>query len=145
MYDLIVVPTDGSAGPTRAAERAYELAETFDAEIHAVYVIDQTFPAHSHYDAVREGMEETGEAAVDAIAADAPEGVTVETVFLTGVPHEEIVAYAEAHGADLIAMGTYGHTGIERFVEAGSTTERVVRHSSVPVLTARVEDEPDDA
>lgn len=140
MYDLIVVPTDGSEGPSRAVEQAYDLATAFDAAIHAVYVIDQTFPAHSHYDMVREDMEDRGEAAVDAIAANAPGGVAVEKVFLTGVPHEEIVAYADEHGADLIAMGTDGHTGLERFVEAGSTTERVVRHASVPVLTARVGD-----
>lgn len=143
MYDTIVVPTDGSEGPTRAVEQAYELAAAFDATIHAVYVIDETYPAHSHYDVVREDMESEGEAAVDRIAANAPEGVRVEKVFLTGVPHEEIVAYAEEHDADLIAMGTNGRTGLSRFVSAGSTTERVVRSSSVPVLTARLED-PDE-
>jgi len=140
MYDTIVVPTDGSEGPTRAVDQAYALAAAFDATIHAVYVIDETFPAHSHYDVVREDMESVGERAVERIAANAPEGVIVEKVFLTGVPHEEIVAYAEEHDADLIAMGTNGRTGLSRLVAAGSTTERVVRGSSVPVLTARLED-----
>lgn len=144
MYDTIVVPTDGSEGPTRAVEQAYELAAAFDATIHAVYVIDETFPAHSHYDMVREDMESEGETAVERIAANAPEGVAVEKVFLTGVPHEEIVAYAEEHDADLIAMGTNGRSGLSRFVAAGSTTERVVRSSSAPVLTARLEDSEEE-
>lgn len=140
MYDTIVVPTDGSEGPTPAVKQAYDLAAAFDATIHAVYVIDETFPAHSHYDMVREDMEDEGEAAVERIAGEAPDGVAVERVFLTGVPHEEIVGYADAHDVDLIAMGTEGHTGLSRFVAAGSTTERVVRSSPVPVLTARRSD-----
>ncbi|AGN02731.1 universal stress protein UspA-like protein [Salinarchaeum sp. Harcht-Bsk1] len=140
MYDTIVVPTDGSEGPCRAVEQAYRLAAAFDATVHALYVVDETFPAHSHYDVVRENMEDTGESAVERIESNAPEGVTVEKVFLTGVPHEEIIAYAEDHDADLIAMGTNGRTGLSRFVAAGSTTERVVRASPVPVLTARRDD-----
>lgn len=145
MYDTIVVPTDGSEGASRAIEQSYDLAAAFDAAIHAVYVIDETFPAYSHYDAVREDMESEGEIAVERIAKNAPDGVTVEKVFLTGVPHEEIVAYADEHDADLIAMGTSGHTGLSRFVAAGSTTERVVRGSSVPVLAARIEDRDETA
>jgi len=140
MYDTIVVPTDGSEGPCRAVEQAYRLAAAFDATIHALYVVDETFPAHSHYDMVREDMEDAGEEAVERIEANAPEGIAVEKVFLTGVPHDEIVAYAAEHDADLIAMGTNGRTGLSRFVAAGSTTERVVRGSSVPVLTARRDD-----
>lgn len=140
MYDTIVVPTDGSEGASHAIEQAYDLAAAFDATIHAVYVVDETFPAHSHYDVVREDMEAEGETAVERIAANAPDGIAVEKVFLTGVPHEEIVAYAAEHDADLIAMGTSGHTGLSRFVAAGSTTERVVRASSVPVLSARIEE-----
>jgi nucleotide-binding universal stress UspA family protein len=45
-----------------------------------------------------------------------------------------IVTTARKRAADLIVIATHGHTGAER-VLLGSTTERVVRHASCPVLT----------
>jgi nucleotide-binding universal stress UspA family protein len=46
---------------------------------------------------------------------------------------------AKAEGADLIVMGTHGRTGLSHAF-FGSVAEHVVRHSRVPVLTARDED-----
>ena len=41
--------------------------------------------------------------------------------------------------ADLIVMGTHGRTGVEHVI-VGSTAERVVRRSKIPVLTVRCQD-----
>lgn len=54
------------------------------------------------------------------------------------LPVDAILAAADAGGADLIAMGTHGRTGINR-VMLGSVAERVLRQSRVPVLTVRGE------
>jgi nucleotide-binding universal stress UspA family protein len=43
---------------------------------------------------------------------------------------------AKKIGADLILMGTQGRAGIEKML-MGSTAEKVVRSSPIPVLTVR--------
>jgi nucleotide-binding universal stress UspA family protein len=50
-----------------------------------------------------------------------------------GEPHEQILASAHERAADLIVMGTHGLSGYEKFL-FGSTTERVLRQTEVPVL-----------
>ncbi len=50
-----------------------------------------------------------------------------------GKPHEEIVRSAERFKCDLIVMGSHGLTGASRMM-LGSTTHRVLRESSLPIL-----------
>jgi nucleotide-binding universal stress UspA family protein len=66
----------------------------------------------------------------------ASEGLSVRTVAREGYPPEVIVGEAEAIGADLIALGTHGRSGLTHLL-LGSTAERVVQHASCPVLTVR--------
>jgi nucleotide-binding universal stress UspA family protein len=54
----------------------------------------------------------------------------------TGIPHEEILRVAEEEKADLIVMGKRGLGLINRML-IGSTTLKVLRQSSVPVLAVR--------
>lgn len=55
---------------------------------------------------------------------------------VTGYPAEEVLAVAEAEKADMIVMGTHGRKGIDRIL-FGSVAEKVVKSSTVPVLTVR--------
>lgn len=68
------------------------------------------------------------------------EGRSVEVEAVPGIPAEVIVRQVEERGADLIAMGTHGRSGIAHLL-LGSTAERVVQHASCPVLTVRRPDE----
>ena len=61
------------------------------------------------------------------------EGVSAQAVLQDGKPADEILAYAEKNGVDLIIMNTHGRSGVSRWF-MGSVAERVVRHSPVPVL-----------
>ena len=63
-------------------------------------------------------------------------GLQVETLVRSGEPASVITEVAASMGADLVAMGTRGRTGLEHLV-LGSTAERVVRMASCPVLTLR--------
>lgn len=138
MYDEILLPTDGSEGVQAAVDNALSLAALADATVHALFVVDNRGAA-GEWDVVVEREEERGEAALDAVAdAGAERGVAVERHLRRGTPHEEILEAIGAYGADLVVMGTHGRTGIDRFVNAGSVAERVVRHASVPVMTARL-------
>ena len=60
----------------------------------------------------------------------------IEFKVLEGAPAERIAAFAAESGAGLIAMGTHGRSGFNRFL-LGSVAERVIRESRVPVLTVR--------
>jgi nucleotide-binding universal stress UspA family protein len=49
---------------------------------------------------------------------------------------DAIVAQAQESGCDLIVIGTHGRRGLSRAL-LGSDAERVLRHSTVPVLLVR--------
>lgn len=61
-----------------------------------------------------------------------------EVQVIEGRPAEVILRVVRQTGADLIAMGTHGRSGINRLM-LGSVTERVLRETQVPVLTVRSE------
>jgi len=139
MYDEILCPVDGSPGSDAAVEHACGIAELADARLHALFVVDETVTGVDAWDVVVEHEEKRGERALDAVAeAGAERGLSVERHLRRGRPDEEILDAAAEYDADLVVMGTHGRTGVGRFLAAGSVAERVVRHSDVPVLTARI-------
>lgn len=135
MYTKILIPTDGSDGATTAAEAGLELADRFDAEVHALYVIDSRFVAGDN-DFVVEEAEREAERALDEVGDLATAyDIDVEKHLRRGIASEEILDAVDAYGVDLVVMGTHGRTGIDRLVHLGSVTERVVRGSPVRVMT----------
>ncbi len=63
----------------------------------------------------------------------------VEVKTLRGYPSEAILHEAEATQADLIALGTVGRSGLNRFF-MGSVAQRVFHHAECPVLAVRKPD-----
>ncbi|WP_121823078.1 universal stress protein [Halostella salina] len=144
-YDDILVPTDGSDHAAAAAEHAVGIAQAMDARVHALNVVDFSRVAASPNlrppAELTERLEAEGEKATEAVAERAREaGVDAVTAVVEGSPSRDVLAYAEDHGIDLIAMGTAGRTGLKR-VLLGSTAERTLRHAEVPVLTVTHGDE----
>ena len=137
MIDTVVIATDGSESVRRAVETALDLAERFDATVHALYVVDTT-----EVDASPEELREDLAAALERSGEDALADVTgqadreVVTAVREGDPAAEIADYAREHDADVVATGTRGRHGEHRFL-LGSVAERIVRMCPVPVLTVR--------
>jgi nucleotide-binding universal stress UspA family protein len=142
----ILLPTDGSEGAEAAVAHAVSLAQAYDATIRVLAVADTksygtftTGGAESVIPALEERCRENVAAARELITelcgedGDAP---PVETAVVRGFPAEEILRYAEEHGADLLVLGTHGRTGVGR-VLLGSVAEKVVRTAPVPVVTVR--------
>ncbi len=135
MYDEVLVPTDGSPGAETAIDHAIHIARQNDATVNPVYVVDVSDMGDIGDDP--DELRAEGREVIEPIVNAAREaGLEVNEHVLEGTPHERIVECAEAHDADLIVMGTHGKSGLSR-VLLGSTAEKVVRNSSVPVLTIR--------
>jgi len=149
MYETILVPTDGSDHSIRAAEHALTLSRAFDATVHVVTVLDLRsaagpFDAGGLDEATLDRLETAGEDAIASVESVVDERDDVRTEVLRGVPSDAILEYASESDVDLLAMGTQGRTGLDRYI-AGSVTERVVRRSEVPVLTVRADEGPFDS
>lgn len=142
MYESILVPTDGSAGVQRAIDHALDLANLSDASLHALYVVETPGAAaipEAQVLTMEDALEEAGRDAVEQIDSRAGDRkVPAVTAIRHGVPHEEILEYADAEGIDLIVMGTHGRSGLDRML-LGSVTENVIRKSDVPVLVQRID------
>lgn len=137
MIETVVIATDGSASVERAVAVAVDLADRFDATVHALYVIDEGEIASAPdqlADDLRVALEEQGAAATGAVQAETTRDVT--TAVREGRPAQEIATYARDVDADIVTTGTRGRHGENRFL-VGSVAERVVRTCPVPVLTVR--------
>ena len=134
-YESILIATDGSSCANAASRRAVDLAGRFDATLHALYVVDQSVAHLGSWDVVVEEQEQEAERALDEIGElAASEGVPLEKHLRRGDPDDQIVDFAEDYAVDMIVMGTCGRKGFRRLAHAGSTTERVVRSSTIPVV-----------
>ena len=144
MYEDILFPFDGSEGAAETLHHAAEIANWTDGEIQLLYVADTTeYSTTRVQSTVVDGQVEHGEdvlgtaaETLDSLAAD------YSTDVVQGAPAETIVEYAEKYDYDVIVMPTQGRQGLSRYL-LGSVTEKVVRLSSIPVLTSRMN--PDDA
>jgi nucleotide-binding universal stress UspA family protein len=143
--ERILVPTDGSDVSFSSLPHALDLAERFDARIEGLYVVDERTKSRFYnvgtaLEDVAGGLESAAETATERLETTARDrGVEVSTTVIEGIPSRTICAHAEESGADLVAMASHGRTGLAHYL-LGSVAERVVRNSTVPVLTAPVVD-----
>ena len=136
MYDTILVATDGSHAANRAVDHATDLASSFDADLHAIHIVDTTRYGQAvltEASGVLEELEEHGVKILEDVTALSDVDVTSE--IRSGRPDKEINAYAAAIGADLVILGNRG-LGAGPSAELGSVAERVVRNAGRPVITA---------
>ena len=145
MYEQILLPTDGSEGTRGAVEHAINLATTYDATLHTIYVVDTNVGIDASVPGTLDTLEEAGENAIDDVIqqAEAAGVKTTEGVVAQGTPHQAILDYIDEHDIDFVVMGTHGRTGLDRYL-LGSITEKVVRLSDAPVLTVRMPAESSD-
>lgn len=143
MYKNILLPFDGSEGAAEVLHHASEIAHWANATIHVLYVADTkrdsvtVVGGHTVDALVQKGEDIVDEAAKTLETL----GVSYETDVVQGNPAPTIVDYAQRYDQDLIVMPTHGREGISRYL-IGSVSEKVVRLSSTPVLTVRMQ--PDE-
>lgn len=136
MYDHVLLPVDADGDADVAAEHAFDLAERYGATLHVVHATDAMNATVTGFsDEVIDTLEREGRTAVEEVARRAAQrDIDVVDAVVQGAPHEAIAEYVRDQGIDLVVMATHDRTGLERRL-LGSTTDRVVRTVSVPVLT----------
>ena len=134
----IVCPVDFSDHSGAALARAYAWARHFRTRLVVVTVVEPLLAnaADATYDMnfvrdeilpeLREFVERVSIAAGSKMAAP-------EVMVLVGDPSAEITAVARRENADLVIMATHGLTGYRKMF-LGSTTEKVLRQTTIPVL-----------
>lgn len=138
----ILVPTDFSPSSEGAAQHAAELAKVFSALVVVLHVMESDFDYKGYgLDAdaipvIQEELQAAIEGQLAQVGGTFPESVSTSLHVRRGAAWHEIVEAAREHAADLVVMGTHGHTGLEH-VLLGSTAEKVVRSAPCPVLTVR--------
>lgn len=136
----ILVPTDFSDPSTEAVGTAIALAQQAGAVVDLVHVAVETsfaLPPPVDVASIPVDMAKLMERATQILSVEEDRvraaGLRCETAMLVGRPDAEIVARANATGAELIVMGTHGRSGLAHAL-LGSVAERVVQHSHCPVL-----------
>ena len=137
----ILVPLDFSEPAKAAWQYAVRLAEQFGAKLILLHVVEPVgTPDFAYYPLMMENDKVLAKAKAElnqvVAQAELDPKLIGKTLVRNGAAFHEITQAAEALKADLIVIATHGYKGLKH-VLLGSTTERVVRHASCPVLVVR--------
>ncbi len=140
LYKKILCPVDFSEFSALALRYASALAKENDALLFVYHSLPDLSQALGYLDpaailTARDALQSNTESRLrEFIESIVPQGVQVLQQTGTESPSNAIPRIALEQEFDLIVMGTHGHTGYERFF-VGSTTNKVLHKSTVPVLT----------
>ncbi|WP_433934060.1 universal stress protein [Sorangium cellulosum] len=137
--NVILVPVDFEEASLKAIELAKDLGAKLGREVVLLHVYQ--LPVYT-YPGLEPALMPGFHAEVSAAASRAIQQLAAQTgglraILRDGDPANEILATAEDERAAMIVMGTHGRRGITHLF-LGSVAEKVIRKSSVPVLTVRV-------
>ena len=152
MYRKILITTDGSAVSKHTACAGVKFAQQMGAEVLALFVapeyqypvyveiIPPSYPIEEEYVETMErtGLEHTGPILRSAQQAGLKHAAM--TAFADSAALK-IVEVAEEQGCDLIFMGSHGRSGFGQLL-LGSVTNKVLSHTTKPVLVHRLIKEP---
>lgn len=143
-FKTILFATDFSESSDYAFQYAYSLAKKFNARLLLVHVINEPvdlrgfYVPHISFEKLEEEIEEGAQKMMEKFCrTHIRDYDNYESIIVPGIPYDEIIKKATDNSADLIVLGTHGRTGLDH-VLFGSTAEKVVRKSQVPVMTIRI-------
>ena len=137
MYANVLLATDGSDCAREATDHAIDIATTYDATLHVLYVIETRTGYDSDIvdpDTVERTLRSRGESILEDVETAVRErnGDVVSSI-RRGIPETQIVEYIDEHDIDLVVLGARGRSEFKTIL-LGSTSEAVVREVSIPVV-----------
>lgn len=121
----ILVPLDGSKTSQGILPIVADLARGTGSKVHLLTVLPEAGPT----DFASRALRRVGD-------AFAKRQIPVDTDVRQGEAAREILALAQNEGVDLVALGTHGRTGSDRFF-FGSVAESVLESAATPILLRR--------
>src|SRR5690349_2314475 len=140
MYKRILVAIENSPGDQTILAHVTGLARLTGAQLLLVHVADGFAARHFNDLKLRESDEMRSDRAyLDRLARElAAHDLRVSTELAMGDPATELIRVAQARRADLIAMSTHGHRGLNDLLR-GTTVNRVRHEVRIPVLLLRAQ------
>jgi nucleotide-binding universal stress UspA family protein len=140
----IIAGCDLSAPSDRALERAIGVAQLHGAKIVLVHAQASDAPIAEVDNEILAQLGEVSAAIrveeavrlADKLAEIQALGLRAAVISRIGAPDEVLAAAAHDEQADLVVVGTHGHTGISRFL-LGSVANTTVRRAPCDVLVVR--------
>jgi nucleotide-binding universal stress UspA family protein len=144
MFKKILLPTDGSDLSAKAIAGGLEFAKALKASVLGLTIVEPySYSNLSEYrpetldDYEQRMMKVAAERLGKVADAAAKAGVPVETMTAQSFsPYEAIIDTAKAKGCDVIFMSSHGRKGLSA-VLLGSETQKVLTHSTIPVMVYR--------
>ena len=145
MYKHILIPTDGSALSVRAVAHGVELAQRVNARVAGLSVIApwrevaHSIEAFAVSQAQYERNAEAYAASSLLVVSDAARAAAISCSVVQikhSRPWRAILDTAQSMRCDLILMASHGRRGIDAMI-VGSETQKVLTHSTIPVLVYR--------
>jgi nucleotide-binding universal stress UspA family protein len=121
-FEKILIATDGSMHSDFASHEAIDIAKRCGSNLIVLSVAKKD-----------ENLQDAKECVNMVKNVAEKEGIKVEALVRTGMPHEVIVNTAAQEDVGLIVVGSHGRTGITKLL-MGSVTERVIGHARCAVL-----------
>jgi nucleotide-binding universal stress UspA family protein len=135
----ILCPVDFFPASDAAVNYAAGLAANYDAGIHLLHVVTPVVTGGFEYSLdtseIMTSLKQKAEEELAALSAKLRgAGIITEYEVCVGDAYEAIKQAIEDLKPEIVVMGTHGRRGVERWF-MGSTTEKLMRHSPVPLIT----------
>jgi nucleotide-binding universal stress UspA family protein len=139
----VIVPLDGSPLAERALPHAIDLATMMDLELLLVraFSLSETLSGYDDYvdwNKLETAVKDEAARYLDRKKGELkqPRLVKISPLAIEGEAAEQITNLAKRTGASLVVICSHGRSGVGRWL-LGSVAERVLRHSTGPVLLVR--------
>ena len=135
MFEKILIPIDFSKFSKYALHCGIQLAEKCGAEVFVVHILNFLANIEQAAKGIAPGVNwlaAVGKDLKEFVAAEAYERQRLDVLANENV-YSEILKYARHHNAELIVVGSHGRSDFVNTI-LGSTTQRLMRHSPIPVM-----------
>ena len=142
MFKHILVPLDGSRLAEAAIPTAASLAQTLDAPVTLLHIIEQDAPQEIHKDhhltQADEAVAYLEQVAKRYFPAEVKVHTHVHTAAVKDVPGSIVEHALTEFRPDLIVMCTHGRSGVRELL-FGSIAQQVVAQGTTPLLLIKPE------
>ncbi|SKB84584.1 Nucleotide-binding universal stress protein, UspA family [Salegentibacter holothuriorum] len=138
----ILVPTDFSESANNASEFAIQMAKTLQFPVRFLHSVPTpvdwgklNLQDEKKYPETKERINNTTDQLKKWEKKAIKKGVEADYSLIFNTAMDELVNFVKPENYELVVMGTHGAKGFEKIM--GSNTQKLIRHSKVPVIAIK--------